>query len=150
MSEEVFKVIEEYGDYYLIEEGMYIGMYGGSRAPSLLPKYATDYVLHKETVRQVYLDGVRIFLFEHKKEAFPAIPFWLGSYKFSKVKQTAEFVQEMEHFHFGEMNFHRNDSWNKVAEHCKEANIHFEYTNFWDKDEETFRSAKNDYLKEEI
>jgi len=46
---------------------MYIRMYGGFRAPSLLPKYATDYVLHKEVVRQVYLDGVGIFLFEHKK-----------------------------------------------------------------------------------
>ena len=41
------------------------------------------------------------------------------------------------------MNFHGNDSLNKVAKHCKEANIHFEYTNFWDKDEETFKSAKN-------
>ena len=86
MSEEAFKVIEEYGSYYLIEEGMYIRMYGGSRAPSLLPKYATNYVLHKEAVRHVYLDGVGSFLFEHKKVAFPAIPFWLGSYNFSKVK----------------------------------------------------------------
>ena len=92
MSEEVFKVIEEYGSYYLTKEGMYIRMYGGSRAPSLLPKYATDYVLHKEAVRQVYLDGVGSFLFEHKKATFPAIPFCLGSYKYSKVKQTAEFV----------------------------------------------------------
>ena len=41
------------------------------------------------------------------------------------------------------MNFHRNDSQNKVAEHCKVANVHFEYTNFWDKDEEIFRNAKN-------
>ena len=41
------------------------------------------------------------------------------------------------------MNFHRNDSRNKVADHHKEASIHFEYTNFWDKDEETFRSPKN-------
>ena len=41
------------------------------------------------------------------------------------------------------MNFHRNDSQNKVVEHCKEENVHFEYTNFWDKDEETFRSTKN-------
>ena len=32
---------------------------------------------------------------------------------------------------------------NKVAEHCKEANVHFEYTNFWDKDEQIFRNAKN-------
>ena len=75
MSEEAFKVIEEYGDYYLTEEGMYIRMYGGSRAPSLLPKYATNYVLYKEAVRKVYLDGVGSFLFEHKKETFPVIPF---------------------------------------------------------------------------
>ena len=109
-------------------------MYGGSREPSLLPKYATNYVMHKEVVKQVYLDGVGSFLFEHKKEAFPTIPFWLGSYKFSKVKQTAELVQKLEHFHFGEMNFHRNDSRNKVVDHCKEASIHFEYTNFWDKE----------------
>ena len=127
----------------MTEEGMYIRMYGCSREPSLLPKYATDYVVHKEAVRQVYLDGVGSFLFEHKKEAYPAIPFRLESYKFSKVKLTAEFVQELEHFRFGEINFHRNDSRNKVEEHCKEANVHFEYTNFWDKDEEIFRNAKN-------
>ena len=41
------------------------------------------------------------------------------------------------------MNFHRNDSHNKVADYCKEAGIHFEYTDFWDKDEETFRNEKN-------
>ena len=86
MFEEAFKVIEEHGSYYLPEEGMYIRMYGGSREPSLLPKYATDYALHKEAVRKVYLDGVGSFLFEHKKEAYLSIPFWLGSYKFSKVK----------------------------------------------------------------
>ena len=58
-------------------------------------------------------------MFEHKKAGYLAIPFWLGSYKFSKVKLTTEFIQELEHFHFGEMNFHMNDSQNKVAEHCK-------------------------------
>ena len=118
-------------------------MYGCFRAPSLLPKYATDYVVHKDAVRQVYLDGVGSFLFEHKKAAYPAIPFQLGSYKFSKVKQTAKFVQELEHFCFGETKFHRNESQNKVAEHCKEANVHFEYTKFQDKDEEIFRNVKN-------
>ena len=41
------------------------------------------------------------------------------------------------------MNFHKNDSYNKVAEYCKEAGINFEYTDFYDKDEATFRSAKN-------
>ena len=47
MSEEAFKFIEEYGSYYLIDEGMYIRMYGGYMAPSIVPKYATDYVVHK-------------------------------------------------------------------------------------------------------
>ena len=51
MSEEAFKVIQEFGSYYLTEDGLYVRMYGGSRAPSLLPKYATNYVLHKEAIR---------------------------------------------------------------------------------------------------
>ena len=87
MSKEAFKVIEEHGIYYLTEEGMYIRMYGCSRAHSLLAKYATDYVVHKEADRKVYLDGLGRFLFEHKKVAYPAIPFWLGSYKFSKANK---------------------------------------------------------------
>ena len=109
---------------------MYVRMCGGLRSPSLLPKYAIDYVLHKEAVRQLYIDGVGNFLFEHKKATYPAIPLLLGSYTFSRVKQAAEFVKELEYFHFGEMNFHRNDSHNKVADYCKEAGIHFEYTDF--------------------
>ena len=54
MSEEALKVIQEFGSYYLTKDGLYLRMYGGSRAPSLLPRYATDYVLHKEVVRKLY------------------------------------------------------------------------------------------------
>ena len=118
-------------------------MYGCSRAPSLLPKYATDYVVHKEAVRKVFLDGIGSFLFEHKKATYPPLPFRLGSYKFSRVKKDGEFVEELEKFHFGEINFHRNDSRNKVVEHCREANVHFEYTSHWDKDESIFQNVEN-------
>ena len=51
MSEEAFKVIQEFGSYFMTEDGLYVRMYGVSRAPSLHPKYATDYVLHEEAVR---------------------------------------------------------------------------------------------------
>ena len=115
----------------------------GSRSPSLLPKYATDYIVHKEEVRQVFLDGIGRFLFEHKKAAYPPFPFRLGSYKFTKVKKADEFMEELEKFHFGEMPFHRNDSHNKVVEHCKEANVHFEYTHHWDREDSVFHSALN-------
>ena len=92
MSEEALKFIEEYANYYLTNEGMYIRMYGCSRAPAFLPKYATNFVVHKEAVRQVFLDGIGSFLFEHKKATYPPIPFRMGSYKFSKVKKVVEFV----------------------------------------------------------
>ena len=68
MSEEEFKFIQEFGDYYLMEDGLYVRMYSGSRAPSLLPKYATDYALHKEAFRQLYIDGVGNFWSENKKQ----------------------------------------------------------------------------------
>ena len=138
MSKEALQVNEEYADYYLTKDRMYIRMYGCFGAPSLLPKYATDYVVNKEAVKQVFLDGIGSFLFEHKKATYPPIPFRLGSYRFSRVKRADEFVEEVEKFNFGEINFHRNDSWNKVTEHCREANVHFEYTSHWDKDESIF------------
>ena len=72
-----------------------------------------------------------------------AVCFFIGSYKFSRVKNASDFVKELEYFHFGEINFHRNDSKNKVADYCKEAGVHFKYTDFWDKDEETLHNAKN-------
>ena len=76
-------------------------MYGGSRTPSILMKYATDYVRNKEVVRKLYIDGIGNFLFEQKKEIYPVVPFFVGSYKFSRVKNAVEFVKELEYFHFG-------------------------------------------------
>ena len=143
MSEEALQVIEEYADYYLTENGLYFRMFGGSRAPSLLPKYATDYIIHKEAVRQVFLHGIGSLLFEHKKTAYPPLSLKVGSYRFTKVKKANEFVEELDRFHFGEMPFHRNDSQGKVVEHCKEKNVHFEYTNHWDREKSIFHNALN-------
>ena len=121
MSEEMLQVMEEYVDYYLTEDGLYFRIFGGSKAPSLLAKYATDYIIHKEAVRQVLLDGIGRFLFEHKKAAYPPFPFKLGSYRFTRVKKADEFVEELERFHFREIPFHRNDSHGKVVEIAKKT-----------------------------
>ena len=89
----------------------------------------------------MFLDGIGSFLFEHKKTAYPPLPFKLGSYRFTRVKQADEFVEELQRFHFGEMPYHRNDSHGKVVEHCKENKVHFEYTHHFDRDESVFRNA---------
>ena len=75
--------------------------------------------------------------------AYPPLPFRLGSYKFTRVKKAEEFVEELGKFHFGEMNFHKNNSRNKVAEHCRETNVHFEYNSHWDREESILCSAQN-------
>ena len=51
LSEGVVESIKEYGDYFFIEEGTYLRMYGGTKETSLLPKYATEYIVHKEVIR---------------------------------------------------------------------------------------------------
>ena len=75
-------------------------MYGCSRAPSLLPKYAMDYVVHKEAVRKVFINGVGNFLHDMKNKTFPPLPFCIGPYKFSKVNGVADFVKEFGDFSF--------------------------------------------------
>ena len=91
----------------------------------------------------MFIDGIGSFMFEHKKTAYPPLPFKLRSYKFTKVKQAAEFVEELEKFHFGKMPFQRKDTHKKVAEQCKEHKVHFEYTHHFDKEESVFRNAPN-------
>ena len=51
MSKSAMSLIYEYEDYYFSLEGTYLRMYGGCRAPSLMPRYAMDYIFHKEEVR---------------------------------------------------------------------------------------------------
>ena len=110
LSEGALASIKEFGDYFFSEDGTYLRMYGGTKAPSLLPRYATYYIVHKEAVRHLLLDGFGSHLFDLKKVVFPPLPFYVGSYKFSKVKSALEFIKELERFHFGEKRFRRNDS----------------------------------------
>ena len=116
-------------------------MYGGTKSPSLLPRYATDYIVHKEAVRQVFLDGFGNYLFDLKEVVFPSVPFYVGSYKFGKVKGAPDFVKELENFHFREKRFHQNDSQGKVAAHKATHKVNFEYTDYVDKEEQVYKNV---------
>ena len=118
-------------------------MCGGSKAPSLLPKYVMDYVVHKEVVRKVFIKGVSNFLHDMKKEKFPPQPFYIGSYKFTKFKGAFEFVKELEISHFGEKSFHRNENSGKVLEHYATIGIPYEYSDHFNVDEEAYIRGSN-------
>ena len=115
-------------------------MYGGTEVPLLLPKYTIDYIVHKEAVKQLFLNGFGIHLFDLKKIVSPPLPFYVGSYKFTKVNNALEFVKELENFHFGEKDFHRNDSQGKVANYKASLKVNFEYVDYMDKEEEMYRN----------
>ena len=95
--------------------------------------YVTDYIAHKEVVRQVFLDGFGNYLFNIKKVMFPPVPFYVGSYKFNKVKNALDFVKKLEMFQFGEKSFHWNDWQGKVAAHKASHKVHLEYADYIDK-----------------
>ena len=80
-------------------------------------------------------------MFELKKVVFPSVPFYVGSYKISKVKGALKFIKELENFHFGEKSFHRNDSQGKVAAHKETHKVNFEYTDYVDKEEQVYMNV---------
>ena len=59
------------------------------------------------------------------------------------MKQAPEFIQELEKFRFGEMTFRRNDTHERMTEHCRKHKVFYEYTHHIDRDESVFRRAAN-------
>ena len=96
LSENAMVVISKYGDYYFSQEGTYIRMYGCSRAPSLFPRYTTDYVVHKEAKRQVFINIIGSCQHDHIKASFPLLPFCIEAYKLSRIKGVEYFVKDLE------------------------------------------------------
>ena len=82
-------------------------------------------------------------MFDIKKVVFPLVPFYVGSYKFNKIKSAPDFIKELEIFHFGEKIFHQNYSQGKVAAHKAAHKVNFDYTNYIDKEEQVFRNVYN-------
>ena len=80
-------------------------------------------------------------MFDIKKVVFPPVSFYVGSYKFNKVKNAPKFVKELEIFHFGEKSFHRNDSQGKVVAYKAAHKVHFKYADYADKEEQVFRNV---------
>ena len=72
-------------------------------------------------------------MFDIKKVVFALEPFYVGSYRFNRVKSALDFVKELEIFHFGEKIFHRNDSQGRVAAQKASHKVNFEYADYIDK-----------------
>ena len=76
-----------------------------------------NFVVHKEAVTKVFINGIESYLHYHRNASFPLFPLCIGAYKISRIKGAEYFVKDLEVFHFGEKIFMRNDSRHKVTKH---------------------------------
>jgi hypothetical protein len=59
MKDKALAIIRNIGDWYLMEHGTYIRIYGATKAPHLLPRFVLDKLVLQEVSYQTMIHGVR-------------------------------------------------------------------------------------------
>jgi hypothetical protein len=105
MTDKALAIVHKIGDWYLMEHGTYIRVYGATKSPHLLPRFVPDILVLQEITYQTVIHGVRDSLYRDKKSIWPPLPLWVGSYSFRSIKQAQVEVDMLLSFHFGEERF---------------------------------------------
>jgi hypothetical protein len=109
MIDKALSIIKNIGDWYLMEHGTYIRIYGATKAPHLLPCFFIDKLVLQEISYQTVIHGVGVTLYHKKKDIRPLLPLWIGSYSFASLKQAQVEVDTLLSYGFGEEQFRRHD-----------------------------------------
>jgi hypothetical protein len=80
-------IIWNIGDGYLMEYETYIREYGANKAPHFLPRFSPGQLVFQEISYQTVIYEVRVALYGDKKDIYPPLPLWVGSYSFKSIKQ---------------------------------------------------------------
>jgi hypothetical protein len=135
MTDKAITVIRRIGDWYLMEHGTYIRIYGAMKPPHLLPRFVPDKLVLQEVAYQTIIHGVGGMLYRSKKSIWPPLPLYIGNYFFENTKQAQEEVDIFLSYHFGEERFRRHDPKNIVKEHFHSMRLPYEYTTeFWEEE----------------
>jgi hypothetical protein len=136
MTDKAITVIRRIGDWYLMEHGTYIRIYGAMKPPHLLPQFIPENIVLQEVAYQTIIHGVRGMLYRSKKEIWPPLPLYIGNYFFENTKQAQVEVDILLSYHFGEERFRRHDPKNIVKENFHRMRLPYEYTTeFWEEEE---------------
>jgi hypothetical protein len=87
MTDKAITVIRRIGDWYLMEHGTYIRIYGAMKPPHLLPRFIPDKLVLQEVAYQTIIHGVEGMLYRSKKSIWPPLPLYIGNYFFENTKQ---------------------------------------------------------------
>jgi hypothetical protein len=67
MTDKAHAIVKRIGDWYLLEYGTYIRIYGATKAPHLLPKFFLDKLVLQDIAYQMVIHGVGATLYRDKK-----------------------------------------------------------------------------------
>jgi hypothetical protein len=135
MTDKVQAIVKIIGDWYLLEYGTYLRIYGATKSPHFLPKFILDRLVLQEIAYQTIIHGVGATLYRDKKSIWPPLPLWVGSYSFKDIKEAQDKVNTLEYFHFGEEIFWRHDPLDVVINHTQCKYIWEYMTDIWEEEE---------------
>jgi hypothetical protein len=133
MTNKAIIVIIRIGDWYLMEHGTYIRIYGAKKPPHLLPLFNPDKLVLQEVAYQTIIHGVRGILYRSKKSIWTPLPLYIDNYFFENTKQALAEVDVLLSYHSGEEILLRHDSKNILKENFYSMRLSYEYTTeFWE------------------
>ena len=97
--------------------GVYIRIFGSTRAPHWLLHFVPDTLLLQEIAYQTYVNGVVDYLHRNNKGLWPLFPLLIKVCKIENFKQAKDEVGILTSLNFREVSFRRHDPQGKLKEH---------------------------------
>jgi hypothetical protein len=88
MKDKYIAVIRRIGDWYLMDHGTYIRIFGAMKPPHLLPHFIPDKLVIQEVAYQTIINGAGGIFYTSKKAIFPPLPLYIGNYFIENTKQS--------------------------------------------------------------
>ena len=109
-------------------DGVYIGIFGSTKAPHCLPHFVPNTLLLQEIAYQTYVNGVVAYLHQNKKGIWPQFPLSTKVCKIENFKQAKDEVGMLTSFRFREVSFQRHDPQGKLKEHLQQVGFIWSYS----------------------
>ena len=128
LSPEGYKIVKEYGDWYMTPDGVCIRIFGSTEPPHWLPHFVPDTLLLREIAYQTYVNGVVASLHRNKKALWSSFPLSTKVCKIENFKQAKDEVGILTSYKFKEVVFQRHDPQGKLKEHLHQVSFIWSYS----------------------
>ena len=117
LSPEWKNIVNEYDDWYMTLDGVYIRIGSSTNPLHWLPHLISDNLPLQDISSQTYVNGVTTSLHQNKKGHWPLFPLITQVCKIKNFKQAKDEVGVLTSYIFKEVTFRRHDPQGKLKEH---------------------------------